>query len=431
MGSSKTRKILFSILAVLILLTASLAAIFTLQPKEAGAATPSDYWNGDLTQKEYYNTILGWGYQCGTPATVQSVDQSVTFPVSINTVQQSGTYNKYDGNFGVIYKGTGYIFYKTPRGSVGVKQLTTLKVGNPNAGDGSDTAYGSTDSDPISLMYPVFNSEGKTNIYVQVIGGNRYPYIKTYKGTGGLQDYIIYLTSNGPSQSTPSGGQGGLPTTTPLTGAQITLSQNSFTYNGSEQKPNVTSVTLGGKTLQAGTDYDVSYSPSSCTDAGTYTVTITGKGDYEGTASAQFTINKANWDITLPGSPASLDTSNKTGSFADQLSGNDKSGVTYTSSNDSVIKVESSTGNYEVVGAGDATITVSKAEDKNHNAFSASFNVEVTKAAGFYIGDTYYGDLQSAVNAANGSTTITVVGSPTVDSTVTIPERQKYHPHRR
>ena len=72
-----------------------------------------------------------------------------------------------------------------------------------------------------------------------------------------------------------------------------------------------------------------------------------------------------------------------------------------------------------------------KAEDKNHNAFSASFNVEVTKAAGFYIGDTYYGDLQSAVNAANSSTTITVVGSPTVDSTVTIPERQKYHPHRR
>ena len=58
-------------------------------------------------------------------------------------------------------------------------------------------------------------------------------------------------------------------------------------YNGNELKPSV-SLTYKYKTLKKGTDYTVSYSNN--INAGTATVTITGIGSYEGTASTTFQI---------------------------------------------------------------------------------------------------------------------------------------------
>jgi hypothetical protein len=62
------------------------------------------------------------------------------------------------------------------------------------------------------------------------------------------------------------------------------------TYNTKALKPTVT-VKDGSKTLASGTDYTVAYKNN--TNAGTATVTITGKGSYVGTKTATFTINKA------------------------------------------------------------------------------------------------------------------------------------------
>ncbi len=62
------------------------------------------------------------------------------------------------------------------------------------------------------------------------------------------------------------------------------------TYNGLAQIPSVT-VTDGSTSLTNGTDYTVSYSDN--TNAGTATVTITGMGNYTGTKTATFTIEKA------------------------------------------------------------------------------------------------------------------------------------------
>ncbi|MBR1724449.1 MAG: hypothetical protein IJ723_05460, partial [Ruminococcus sp.] len=70
--------------------------------------------------------------------------------------------------------------------------------------------------------------------------------------------------------------------------ADVTLSPASYTYDGTEKKPAVT-VKMGTKTL-APADYTVSYSNN--VKAGTATVTVTGKGNYTGTASKSFTINK-------------------------------------------------------------------------------------------------------------------------------------------
>ncbi len=70
-------------------------------------------------------------------------------------------------------------------------------------------------------------------------------------------------------------------------------------YTGSEITPTVTvKIKTSGSyyytTLQSGTDYTVSYSNN--INAGTATVTIEGKGNYEGTITKDFTIKKVNID---------------------------------------------------------------------------------------------------------------------------------------
>ncbi len=61
------------------------------------------------------------------------------------------------------------------------------------------------------------------------------------------------------------------------------------TYTGSALEPAI-SVTLGDKTLVAGTDYTVAFKNN--TNEGTATVTVTGKGNYSGTKTASFKIVK-------------------------------------------------------------------------------------------------------------------------------------------
>ena len=77
----------------------------------------------------------------------------------------------------------------------------------------------------------------------------------------------------------------------PITGKAIELSKKSFTYNGKVQKPEIK--TIGGESLVEGTDYTVTYSNPSSKNAGTYKITIKAKGNYIGTATATYKINKA------------------------------------------------------------------------------------------------------------------------------------------
>lgn len=67
---------------------------------------------------------------------------------------------------------------------------------------------------------------------------------------------------------------------------------DNLTYNGSVQHP-VPVVTLDTETLEENNQYTVSYSDG-CTNAGTYTVTVTGSGRYSGSVSKNFTIDPFN-----------------------------------------------------------------------------------------------------------------------------------------
>lgn len=92
-----------------------------------------------------------------------------------------------------------------------------------------------------------------------------------------------------------------------ITEAAVTLSPESFTYTGTEQKPTVT-VKLGDKTLTEGTHYTVTYSGDGI-NVGSYSVTVAGDGTYyTGTATSKpsYTISPATPTLTWDGESQAL-----------------------------------------------------------------------------------------------------------------------------
>ena len=81
-----------------------------------------------------------------------------------------------------------------------------------------------------------------------------------------------------------------------ISGAVVTLGA-SLTYNGSAQTQTVASVKLGSVTLRAGTDYDISGNVA--TNAGNYTLIVSGKGDYTGFVFVDWSIAKVQGSISV------------------------------------------------------------------------------------------------------------------------------------
>lgn len=69
----------------------------------------------------------------------------------------------------------------------------------------------------------------------------------------------------------------------------VKLTKTSFVYTGEVQKPTVKAVSATGATLKKNQDYTVKYSKG-CTNVGKYTVTVTFKGNYEGTYTLIYNI---------------------------------------------------------------------------------------------------------------------------------------------
>ena len=77
----------------------------------------------------------------------------------------------------------------------------------------------------------------------------------------------------------------------PITGATVLLNKpESLIYDGNPKEVSVASVTLDGKVLLEGTDYSVSADDLTGTERGTYTVTVTGHGNYTGSTSIDWAI---------------------------------------------------------------------------------------------------------------------------------------------
>lgn len=160
-----------------------------------------------------------------------------------------------------------------------------------------------------------------------------------------------------------------------ISSSTITLG-SSLTYTGSEQTQTVTSVVLGGTTLTAGTDYTVT--DNTAISAGTYTLSVIAQGDYDGVATASWTIAKAAGSMSLDKTELSLDTSNVTDTITVTRTGN---GTISAQSSDTSVATVSVSGNVVTVtgvATGDATITINVAAGDNHLATSATASVSVT-----------------------------------------------------
>ena len=184
-----------------------------------------------------------------------------------------------------------------------------------------------------------------------------------------------------------------------ITDAEIELGEG-LTYNGSQQTQTVTSVTADG--------LDVTYTVSGekRTDAGTYTLTVTGTGNFTGTADKEFTIARKNIagaeielgeSLTYNGGEQSQTISSVTSDGLD---------VTYTVSGNS--GTEAGTYTLTVTGTGNFTGTADK-------AFTIARRDIADAVIGLGEGLTYNGGEQSqtisSVTAGGLDVTYTVSGN--------------------
>jgi len=127
-----------------------------------------------------------------------------------------------------------------------------------------------------------------------------------------------------------------------LTDSMIVVNGGPFTYTGSVQTPAIT-VTDGGTTLVLSTDYE-NVNHSNNTNVGTASVSITGKGNYTGTATGSFTIVKAT--PALLTWPAASDLTYGAALSASTLTGGSATG-TWAWTDETIIPTVSNSG-YEV-----------------------------------------------------------------------------------
>ena len=154
--------------------------------------------------------------------------------------------------------------------------------------------------------------------------------------------------------------------------AEISLSNDSFTYDGKEKKPSVT-VKIGGKEIS---DYSVSYSNN--VNAGTAKVTVTATGDYHGTKELTFTIHKANvQDASVSGlSDKTFNGKGQTQDVSVKVNGRTLSGSDYSVSYSNNVQ------------PGTATMTI---KGKGNYTGSKNFTFKVKMKAGWtQVGSTWY-----------------------------------------
>ena len=203
----------------------------------------------------------------------------------------------------------------------------------------------------------------------------------------------------------------------PVSGLTVTVDDSGLVYNGTSHKPAVT-VKDGTTLLKEGTDYKLEYSDNK--NAGTGTVTVTGIGNYDGSIDRTFTIAKASQSFTLYNSVTATAVEQYSGSIADLIDGTYAGALSVTASPEGILTVGSD-GSYTVHRDGEVTLTVTAAGNDNYAPSAAvTQTVKVTLQDGFRVGDVTYASLQDAVDAANNGATITVVGAPVIDDTVTV-----------
>ena len=160
----------------------------------------------------------------------------------------------------------------------------------------------------------------------------------------------------------------------PVSDLTITLSATSFTYDGTVQKPTVT-VEDGSTTLTSGTHYDLTWAGGDSKAVGSYTVTITGKGNYTGSVVKTYVINYGTSDtdfhiaLTTPFETFTYDGTAKEPAVT-VTKGTGEGAVTLTKNTDYTLEYSNN------INAGLATIT---ARGIKNYQFITTFNFTINK----------------------------------------------------
>lgn len=239
-------------------------------------------------------------------------------------------------------------------------ETVTLKAEMSNAS--SSVSYqwyklqSNTTSNSNSSVDSIDNSNSTTCVLTDLL-----PNFRDFLGF--YRNYVYYCTATCDGYTT---GRSVRFTVTKADLSNATVEVTNPTYNGDKQSPTL-KVSLGGKTLRENTDYTVVVTPQ--TNAGSYTLTINGYGNYTGTKTVEWKIlpkTIANPTIEV-GSVGIYDKTAKTPSVV-------------VKDDDATIPNSEYTVSYENnTNAGTATVKITNKENGNYTV-NCSSTFEIQKA---------------------------------------------------
>lgn len=222
---------------------------------------------------------------------VKGTDYTVTFSNNTNpgtaTVTIAGR-----GNYTGSTTETFIIVPNLADATVKIGDSSVLASSTNNYASGYTTAYTGNEIKPTTVVR--LNGSKLTNTEYSVVwsnntdAGTATATIVTQGDSYGVQRLPVTFTIEPAS----------------ISGGTMALTTTSYIYRGSAYTPTDATVTVGGNTLSADTDYELTYSNN--TNAGTAFVTATGKGNYKDEKTVSFTIT-----------PKAMTSSNTVVTFAD------------------------------------------------------------------------------------------------------------------
>lgn len=319
----------------------------------------------NMTSSEWdYSVVFFGNDQAGTATMVinGNPDKAATEALSwvktftIRQLTGSLTYPAYSS---AASYGSGYTYegskLKVPYINGGTVNWPCTEVCDPGTATYASTnsSVASVASDGTVTMLGV----GETTIMVSSTGDGNY--------TAANSSYNLEITKRTSS---------GLTIVLKESGVEVT--DATYTYNGLPCTPSV-SVYDGdiedSNLLYPGTDYTVGFSNN--LNAGTATVTVTGAGDYDGTATKTFVINPitTTFNESYGNTSMAVNSTLERPATINHLYGT----VTYSSSNTNIAKVSSNGTITSGSTTGTATITTSVTGATNYTAATMTYTVTV------------------------------------------------------
>lgn len=187
-----------------------------------------------------------------------------------------------------------------------------------------------------------------------------------------------------------------------LANCTATLSQTTYAADGYAKRPTVT-VKDGYTTLSPYSDYTVDYKDNVL--PGIASVVLTGKGKYTGTSKiVTFTITGLTQTMTVDKDKYIKYLTSDSFKVNPKATG-DGTGFSYSSSNNSVVSVNSYTGEISIVGTGRAEIKISTIGNKKYTPVTKIVTVDVKpKKPSFKVSSSSYGKLTTRITKVAGAT---------------------------